>query len=74
MDVAGGILMYGLLVAGLYGLAVLAGWVNAWWRMRQHNRAMDRVSARLRCTPACREGHTWSWPCERSPMRDREVR
>lgn len=64
------------LLAGLalWGLAVLAAWVDAWWRMRQADKAMDEAVSRLRCSPACRGGHTWSWPCERSPMADRRGR
>lgn len=64
------------LVAGLalWGLAVTAVRVDAWWRRRQADKAMDEAVSRLRCTPACREGHTWIWPCERSPMADRRGR
>lgn len=58
----------------LWGLLVLAGWAAAWWRMRQADKAMDRVSARLRCTWVCSAGHTYSWPCERSVLGDQRCR
>lgn len=74
MELLWGVALVAAMVAVFHAIGRLAVRLDRWLEDRRHRRAMDRVASRLRCSPACRGGHTWSWPCERSPMADRRGR